>query len=464
MAAVNASAYLEAVKEFEHALREKPGDRESRYWLGVSYNHLGDQKKAIPVLSELANEDPQHLGACKELAIAHYYAGNYREALEVMGRVSAARPDDAECWYYRGLSSLALRDFDTGARLLSEACRLDPAYASRSHYRLGLAHLDSDRLNDALTEFELAYHAMPESDEALEAMSLASALRKGRGRKYFWVEVEGRYEYDDNVALLPDDRDLLDISNRGDFRFSTTSIFNMLLPVSDLITLNSRYRFVQSVHNHLGEFNLLGHDCATGMSFNLPHASAFIGYEYEYYFLDDCHQDYLRSNSLLAGVTLSERWFAYTQPFYRFRIDDYFLPYYFQEDDRSAHNNAVGINQYVVLSRDGGRWARMGITYDRNDARGINYSYDGLNLSAEFLTPLACEVMLDFIAEYYMKNYFDNNFHRYDDQQNYIATVSRQLNDSLGVGLQYELVLNGSTVGLFQYHRDIYSFVATVRF
>jgi len=464
MAAMNDLNYLMAIKEFESALKEKPADPQATLYLGASYNRLGRHEKAISLLTDLLKEHPDSTDAKEELGIAYYYQGNYPDAMKLLESVRTEKPEDAECVYYIGLSWIGIGELRKADEAFREAVRLDPSYRVHHHYRMGLAHLERKNTAEALNEFSQAYQAAPESEVGLEAGDLARLLSQKRAAPHLGMQVETRYEYDSNVVLNPYDSSVIDITPQDDFRFATTGIVTFTLPVGDLMTFNTRARFIESVHNHIGDFNLTGNDLSTGLNFNLPWISPFVGYEYEYYFLDDCKQSYLRSNSVSPGFTLPETWFTFTQTYYRFEVDDFLLPFEFKQDNRTARNHTVAIDQYFFLSRDARRWVRTGVDYERNNAYGFNYVYNGLKVYGELFTPLVCDVTLDFIGEYYMKDYFKSEYNRYDEQQNYVVTVNRQLNKYLGVALQYELVVNGSTVALFEYGRDIFSLVGTISF
>lgn len=464
VAALNKLDYLEAVQKFEKCLEEKPGDRESRFFLGFALNRLGDQKRALTLLGNLLEEYPDDTATREELGIACYYSGDYQKAVDMLETVHSVSPGNADCLYYIGLSWLAQGNFGKADKFFAGAVERDPSCAVKIQYRRGLALLDSGRIDEALFELESAFRTSPQSEEGMDAIALARSLRKRRRKKYFSLDVETRYGYDSNVVLLPQDRDILAITNEDDFYFSTRCALDFAFPLTDSLAFNSHYQFFNSVHHRITDFNLLGHDLSSGINYNLPYLSLFSLYRYEYYFLDNCRQSYLRSNTLLTGLSLPEGKLAFTQFFYRFRVDDYLIPFYIDEDNRDDKNHAVGIDQYLPLSRNMSRWIRMGLAYERNNADGENYSFNGLRLSAELLTPLICELELDCLAEYYMRNYFLSAYHRYDDQQNYIITLSRRLNDYIVVGLQYELIVNDSTLGLFQYDRDLYSLIAMFRF
>ena len=140
IAAVNSLNYLDAIKEFKEALKNKPSDTRSRFYLGFCYNRLGKQKEAITILDGLCKEHPEYAEAREELGIACYYAGEYRRALDLLGGLGEFQPDDAERPYYIGLCWLALGDPKADG-FFSKAGTLDPDYIVHGHYQQGLTHL-----------------------------------------------------------------------------------------------------------------------------------------------------------------------------------------------------------------------------------------------------------------------------------------------------------------------------------
>ena len=101
----------------------------------------------------------------------------------------------------------------------------------------------------------------------------------------------------------------------------------------DRFELMTRYYFIQSVHNQLGQFNLQGHLLDGLIRYKTGFLTPMVGYEFAYYFLDDCKQSYLRANRLIAGLELPPTSHSFYRILYECAFDDYMLPYTYDDDN-----------------------------------------------------------------------------------------------------------------------------------
>jgi tetratricopeptide (TPR) repeat protein len=70
--------------------------------------------QAIPILQELAREDPFYEDILTLLGRAYYHQTSYREALELLQRALLVNKEDEIAWLVLGLAQLRLGDNDAG--------------------------------------------------------------------------------------------------------------------------------------------------------------------------------------------------------------------------------------------------------------------------------------------------------------------------------------------------------------
>lgn len=310
----------------------------------------------------------------------------------------------------------------------------------------------------------VAVRADAPAEIAADCRARLLALEGREEAKRFRVWWRGGYEYDSNVTLQPDDTSLVVPSGKDDFRFTNEAGVWVRGVDRERFALDTEYDFFNTVHNQLGEFNMLGHELSETLTVKGDRVRPYVGYGYGYYWLDDCAQSYLRRHRLYAGAEVPEGRSLLAQFMYELRYNDYFLSFTEPEDNWSGHNDSFGLNQYWFPGVVKGSVARVGAFYDRESAIGNNYFYDGWRFEGEYGVPLGEAMWVDVQAAYYHREYPRNDAGRTDNEQRYGATVSRALTEHFTVSGQYGLWVNDSTEGLFEYDRNIFSLFCTVSF
>jgi tetratricopeptide (TPR) repeat protein len=93
--------------------------------------------------------------------VLDYDQRNYLDALEHLRKAVELTPDNADAWFYLGLTLTRLGEFAGAIAALEKVVQLDPA-KRYVHYHLGLAYLQDQRYQDALDQFRLAEQFDPE--------------------------------------------------------------------------------------------------------------------------------------------------------------------------------------------------------------------------------------------------------------------------------------------------------------
>jgi tetratricopeptide (TPR) repeat protein len=173
-----AHRFEDARQCFEKAIHLKAGYGQAYLNLGLVLLQLNASDKAAPNLDQaikLLGNTPEAGYALYLRAKIYTASDNYDDALRVLTRAVALRPDLAEAWSDLGVTRKAKLD-DRGALVaFKKAADLNPDDPV-AQYRLGAEYL---RLNDAplaTAHLQLAYRRNPQDQSVLNA--LQSALRK----------------------------------------------------------------------------------------------------------------------------------------------------------------------------------------------------------------------------------------------------------------------------------------------
>src|SRR5262249_10257642 len=126
-----ASKFSEATIEFLNAVKRDPSNRDSRYYLALSYEGEKNFVAAVKQLTTILDEHPDDVQA--NLALGNIYVAGgarnadlYRQAKEKANTLLSKEPQNVEALVLSGNASLGLSDFATAVKLFQEAIAIDP--------------------------------------------------------------------------------------------------------------------------------------------------------------------------------------------------------------------------------------------------------------------------------------------------------------------------------------------------
>lgn len=469
LSAYDAGRYGEAAELFRSLADRSPLDREAQYYLGLSLSGAGDTGAACEVLGALHRAAPDFLPGGEEYATALIRARRWREAATVIDELEARRPGRGErdaILLLRGILAGDQGEYGRAVELLGRVAPERPDYWSRARYWRGRYLSLAGETHKALDEYSLIQEGFPLSDigrsAAQEAEALRGAVEKG---KNWWGRLSTRYEYDDNVILMPDDAPLPGAAQQGDWRFLTSFELDAVPFSKNGFDLITRYNFIQSVHNRLGNFNLHGHVADGFIRYRHPFLTPFAGYEFAYYLLDDCTQSYLRGNRIFAGVELPRTAHSLYRVLYECAFDDYLLPYSSPDDDwDTSPAGTVTLEQFLFLGAARQAFWRTAVGCRNNNARGDNFYYHGCSVVGEFYCPLPWSLSADCSAEYRFNDFTRSADNRRDRCLLLNAELRRPLREGVDLVFNYGFTRNRSDVPLYEYRRGIYSMILDLYF
>jgi tetratricopeptide (TPR) repeat protein len=178
--------------------------RMSDFLKAQSLFQQGKLDKAKAALQKILKQTPDHVDALKLLG---YIAGaklDYQSAAKYLGHALKLDPSSPECWYYRGAALQHLARHEEALASFNEALRLKPAIFQARH-DAGLSLSALQRFGEAVINFDAAI--------ALDPLSWKAYYNRGIALGYLKRYEDEIASYDKALSLNIDDAHIL--GNRG---------------------------------------------------------------------------------------------------------------------------------------------------------------------------------------------------------------------------------------------------------
>jgi predicted Zn-dependent protease len=130
---------MEGINQFSSLLREKPGDVDLLYGLGVSYLMVDRPQEAIAHLSEALKASPKDVLIWRELGIAYFQAKEVDKALDTLKDTARTFPHDTTILYYLAQANQEKGRWDEALSYYQRVLEMDPGRVEL-YYNLGVIY------------------------------------------------------------------------------------------------------------------------------------------------------------------------------------------------------------------------------------------------------------------------------------------------------------------------------------
>ncbi|RMF98280.1 MAG: hypothetical protein D6734_00620 [Candidatus Schekmanbacteria bacterium] len=462
--------YEAAAVHLEKGLEGDPENVAMLIKLGQTYNLLKEFDDALDVLDRALKLSPNNPNAIFERSVSLLNTGDYDEAFAGLESVRKAMAKDGRVPYYQGLIRFRQDKFEEAIDFFKEAEKIDKSVKAASDYYIGVALYRLQRYSEARPYFKSVEKEIPKSKKGESAKKFISAIdAKVRAAKPWTIFADLSWQYDDNVTLKPSESvPGVRISGRGDWKgvFYLGGTYRFIN--TDNFQATGRYSFYQSVHRQLRGYNITGNQLGVNFSYRIAKPLRFnVMYSFNYYELDETR--YLEAHSLLPSITWIQSDRAMLQAFFRYQDKDYLqderdVPY-----ERDAVNYNWGLSQYIFFMKNNA-YLRLYYSQDKDNARGSDWDYNGIDVGSAIHIPLPFEMSFDGDFGYTRRIYEHINSisiinkRRRDKEYDWSIEFTKKLNDYLSLSFKFNRIVDDSTVALYNYDREITSFNLKARF
>ena len=153
--------------------RKEPRSTAQKLRAGAQALARGDYPAAVQWLGEVVAARPEDVGALLGLGTAYHHLEQHSRAIELFERVTSLQPNNAEAWLGMAAARTSLGHLVKAEEALSKIVAID-AHFPDVHYNLAVVKLRLGRALEALAELELQ---MADSPGHADARELLTKLR-----------------------------------------------------------------------------------------------------------------------------------------------------------------------------------------------------------------------------------------------------------------------------------------------
>ena len=470
--------YKKALKVFLTTTEKFPDDPDIPYYIGLTYLQLKNNKKAAVFFKKCVEMQPEHINARFQLGAALIKQGSYDEAVKHLEIVRETGPEREDLGYLTGFAYYKLGEYKKALTHFKAGNTTDKTVKNLTLY---YSALSETQLSGLTKEARLMLREVITSNPTSPVASMSHRFldmqegdeRVERAERRFSLSFTGKAGYDDNVILLPDNKDLDSLRQR-----KQASVFqNAILRASyKLVTkpkqqLSLSYSINQTIYDSVRSLDVQTHTVALGglQRGRIGSASWEIrpGLSLDYFLVD--YSWFTSRYSFRAPVLLNENARNTSIFEYNIHLRDFkrspngFL----RNEDRDTVNQEFGFTHYFHTT-DWKHYIKMGYTRERGEAEGDNWDYWKNRLSAgmKVSLPMNTKFRGDYIwsNDHYRNTNTLFSINRNDIDRLLHGSLSKDITKNTNIFFGFTRQRHSSRIHIYEYKKNVYSFGITFKF
>lgn len=381
--------------------------------------------------------------------------GESAEAVRLLQTAVELRPQDHAAHLLLGIA-LVRQGEDTAARShLLTALRVKPDDA-RTLYELGISFVKLNEYTEARDFFSDVAELSTDPQLTQAANNYLTKLPTDEQKGQFKALINLGIQHDSNVILEPDNP-VVKASNNSDWRELALVNVQYSFAPGKKTSGAVGYRFYQSFHNRLQEFNTQQHQLSLRGEYRFTPKAALIGL----YRLPRTYVDgdlYSNFHTLGIGFKVNTNVRNQLEILYTHEWRKFFnTPIYSTNNDRSGGFNRLTVNDRFNWCKDGE--LIVGYTYERDSTDQSYWNYDahqGSLTLARKIGAITVSAMALVQNRSYQENFPGFSNRRSDTMQEYSLSLGWKLSETWSASVSDVYTINDSDLSIFEYKRNIF--------
>ncbi|MBN2062834.1 MAG: tetratricopeptide repeat protein [Deltaproteobacteria bacterium] len=462
--------YEKAIETLTRARQEDPQSSTAAFFLGLTYKQVLEYGKAIPNLRDAVTLTPRIKEALVELIDVCMQEGKIDEAMEWIGVAERENIAPAKTAFLKGIALREKGDRPGAVESFENAKSLDPAISQAVDIQIAMTYMGQNELKMARDRFESAIETDPQSNLAGFARQYYDALEKKIYlEKPFRFAVSVFGQYDDNMVLKPTD----DVFATG-ITNESSGVLNSSFRISYAPRLKGPWLFSgqYGISSSLHQKNVHTHDSLSN------NVSITPGYNFGKYTLNlatsyshslvrgPSYKKYSRSLNVGPMVRLGLKDNQLLEIFAGFADNEYYRAALNPVDDRDSSGLSASLSWIWLFRKES--FLNLRYQFTDLDADGPNWDVDSHRFSASVIVPLKDNVKFQAGGEVTDQEYKNTNFWfnipREDSIYSISAGITWEFHRNTSFIIQYARIRNDSSIGIYDYERNLYTAGIEYRF
>jgi tetratricopeptide (TPR) repeat protein len=455
-----AENYEEALQFLIKAREQQPESSTAAYYLGMTYNQMGEYRQASKHLRDAIRLTPSVKEAYPELIQALINLNELKEAKDWIAQAEQKDVKPGQITYLKGLILLKEGKNSEAIDAFKKAKRMDSSLNQASDMQIAVALTKQRRFAEAKETLRAIISVDPLSEIGTYAREYEIAFDQGLKKyKSWWASAGIAYQYDDNVLLKPS-RSIPDVLIRGqrDSSVITTLGFRYNPRLSEPWFFNAQYNFYADTHFSKHKVDFLYQTVSLTPGYQFPKGAITLPVAYSHVWLDrDQYMAVALANPTVSFMFLPNHIGQFSMGYMRREIL-HDPPDRYENRDGNILTVSPG---YIYSFKNGKGLFMLKYEFSSDNTEGKNWENTGNQIILNFLLPLMDKLSLTISGEMFLQDY--QHTHTFfgmkrSDRTYYGAAGMRwEVLNGLNLNLQYSHTHADSNISVYEYKRNIYT-------
>ncbi len=455
-----AENYEEAIQFLIKAREQEPESSMAAYYLGMTYNQMGEYRQASKHLRDAIRLTPPVKEAYPELIQALSNLNELKEAKDWIAQAEQKDVKPGQITYLKGLILLKEGKNSEAIDAFKKAKRMDSSLNQASDMQIAVALTKQRRFAEAKETLRAIISVDPLSEIGTYAREYEIAFDQGLKKyKSWWASAGITYQYDDNVLLKPS-RSIPDvlIKDQRDSSIITTLGFRYNPRLSEPWFFNAQYNFYANSHFDQHQVNLLYQTVSLTPGYQFPKGALTLPLAYSHAWLNG-HQ-YMAVplvKPTLSIILLPNHIGQFSMGYMRREmLKD--PPDRYENRDGNILTVSPG---YIYYFKNGKGLFMLQYEFSSDNTEGKNWENTGNQIILNLLMPVMDKLSFTISGEMLLQDY--QHTHTFfgmkrSDRTYYGAAGMRwEMLNGLNLNLQYSHTHADSNISVYEYKRNIYT-------
>jgi Flp pilus assembly protein TadD len=460
IAEFKAENYEEALEFLIKAREQRPESSQAACYLGMTYNQMGEYRKAAKHLRDAIRLAPPVQDAYSELIQALSYLNELREAKDWIAKAEQEGVKPGQIAYMKGLILLKEGKDSEAIDAFKKAKQMDPSLRQTSDMQIAMVLTKQRRFVEAKETLKAIISVDPLSEMGTYAREYEMAFSQGLKKyKSWWASAGVAYQFDDNAVLKPNTSiPGFPISGQRDSSVVNTLGFRYTPLLSGPWFFNAQYNFYANTHADQHRVNLLYQTVSITPGYQFQKGALTLPLAYTYELVhEEPYMAIALARPTLSFLFLPQHLGQFSMGYMRREMLTN-PPNRYENRDGNIFTVSPG---YIYSFKNGRGFLMFQYEFSNDNTEGKNWDNTGNQVLLNLLLPVIDKWSVTLLGSMFFQDYWHTNtpfgMKRRDRTYYGAVGVRWEVLNGLNLNLQYSHTYADSNISVYEYKRNIYN-------